>query len=469
MTDLSKYSDDELMGMLNNQLNTSQLLQSQTDPNDVEKSYVGGLEHGAAAMPMVLPNLLNQAAAGPQLLGRGIAETVDKALDVNPQPRGELWQPFNSSEDVLKQLPESLQPHEPQTAGGQIANYSGQALGNMLSGKTMQTLSNAQPNNSQSFFANNSSGPSQQKPSLPTSQDVRAAASQAYATANSAGGILKPNITDNFVNNAESVLPQEPRIKAMMGETSSTKIIDSLQSWRGTPMTLGETQELDKHLGDMMESEVDPKTGILNAQGNNLLKIQQALRDAWGNATEADTIGGKVGFDAAKEGRDLWAASSKANDIERIMTRAQYMDNPATGIKTGFRNLVANPSRMRGFTADEQDAIKAAAQTGIIANTLRYASSGLVPIIAAATGGGEAGGIGLAISHAAKTAVTGMQMNKANQALAQIMQRPVVQNALGNKTQYSQQYNPMQAVAGTMGSYGTQINQEKLAKMINNQ
>lgn len=104
--------------------------QADADPNDVIKSYGGGIERGAAATAMVLPNLLNSAVAGPQELYRGIRDTMQG----NPTDNSPLYQPFYSSEEALKMLPSSLQPHDPQTAGGQIANISGQLMGAVASG-----------------------------------------------------------------------------------------------------------------------------------------------------------------------------------------------------------------------------------------------------------------------------------------------------------------------------------------------
>lgn len=102
------------------------------EPYDVAKSYVGGLERGAAATAMLLPNLLNSAAEGPQLLYRGL---TGREHDNSP-----TYKPFYSSEDALKMLPESLQPHEPTTTGGQIANIAGDLLGSFAAGTSPKSL-----------------------------------------------------------------------------------------------------------------------------------------------------------------------------------------------------------------------------------------------------------------------------------------------------------------------------------------
>ena len=109
-------------------------------------------ERIGGGIAMGLPNLVNQAVAGPQYLGRGIAEGVDKVIGVDPQPRGDIWQPAYSSEDVLQKLPEPLRPHTPTTAAGQTVDTLGNLASQVILGKPKESLavaksaiSNAKP------------------------------------------------------------------------------------------------------------------------------------------------------------------------------------------------------------------------------------------------------------------------------------------------------------------------------------
>lgn len=106
--------------------------------SDVAESLAAGVERGVAAVPMVIPDVVNAAVAGPQLLGRGVAEGVDKMIGIEPQPRGELWQPFIGSEEALHMLPEGLKPHDPETAAGMAANVTGQIAGGIAGTKAVQ-------------------------------------------------------------------------------------------------------------------------------------------------------------------------------------------------------------------------------------------------------------------------------------------------------------------------------------------
>lgn len=140
MADLSKYSDADLKSLYLQSLTDTELQQMHgqlpEDSNDAIKSYGGGMERGAAATAMALPNLLNEAVAGPQELYRGIRDTIQD----NPTDNSPMWQPFYSSSEALKMLPESLQPHEATTTGGKIADFAGQMMGGVLAGTSPKSV-----------------------------------------------------------------------------------------------------------------------------------------------------------------------------------------------------------------------------------------------------------------------------------------------------------------------------------------
>lgn len=89
--------------------------------DDAKASFAGGLERAAAGTAMILPDMLNQAVAGPQELYRGL---TGREHDNSP-----MWQPFVSSEEALQMLPPELRPHDPKTAAGIAAGFMGGLAG----------------------------------------------------------------------------------------------------------------------------------------------------------------------------------------------------------------------------------------------------------------------------------------------------------------------------------------------------
>lgn len=138
MTDLSQYSDSDLKSMYLQSLPDADLhnLHQQATPSsweDAKKSFAGGLERGAAGTVMILPDLINQAVAGPQMLYRGL---TGREHDNSP-----MFQPFYSSSDVLNMLPKELQPHDPQTPAGVVAGMVGGLAGGVTAYGAMKGAS----------------------------------------------------------------------------------------------------------------------------------------------------------------------------------------------------------------------------------------------------------------------------------------------------------------------------------------
>lgn len=399
---------------------------------DAAKSLAGGIEKGAAALPMILPNLINQAVAGPQLLGRGIASMADKALGIPEQPRGELWKPFYGSEDILSQLPESLQPHVPQTAAGVGTDILGQLAGNIGAGKTLQATA---PKISE-FLANEQGGkpPSE----IPTQEDIRNASNANYQQMRDAGATLNKNGIDKVTSN-------------ITNELNKTGLMNP--SLHGDTISVIKQMNEDAASGSMDLEKLDQYRQLLNqAVSKNTSKIEGANPDAY-KANVAihalddavDSLGSQhisnpQAIESLNNARALYSASSKMGDIQRIMNNAQYADVPSTAIKNGFKTLSkqldVNP---RGYTPEEIKAINEAAKTGILTGALKFMGSRIIGGIAGATGGAVGGGpIGAAVGTAIggtvgtpfRAAANALQTSKGQNVINMIGNRPSVQSAM---------------------------------------
>lgn len=247
-----------------------------------------------------------------------------------------------------------------------------------------------------------------------TSDMIRQEAGKAYKYAENTGGQLSNKFTNKFIEHLDSLKPQTAAGKLISGEDEVSKIVDKFQSLRDRPLSLAEIQEVDEHLGDAIDGFTE--MGRLKKPGQKLYNIQSELRSMIDDAGEDVVEGGKEGFDALKEGRKLWSKQAKLRDVEKIINRAELSDNPATAIKSGFRTLLSNEKRLRGFNAEERALIKRAADSGIISDTLRtILGSRLNPIIAGASGGGlGATALTQMGSMAARGAATRAQMGKAS-------------------------------------------------------
>lgn len=389
---------------------------------DVAKSLVGGIEQGAAALPMVLPNLINQAVAGPQLLGIGIKDTIEG----NPTTKNpHLWQPFYSSQDVLNQLPEALQPHQPQTIAGVGGNIFGQLLGNIGAGKAIQS-------GYEKVIA----------PETPSPQEIKAASGNAYQQMRDAGATLNQKGINTVTYGVGKALSDSGMMNpALHGDTMSI-----VQAMNDDAASGGmDLEKLDQYR-QLLNQVVSKNTTKLEGMNPDAYKAQtaiNALDDAVDSLGQQHLSNGSPqAIESLNNARTLYAAQARMNTMQRIVDNAQYSDNPATAIKTGFKNLAkslaVNP---RGYSPEEIDAINNAAKTGIVTGALKLAGSRLAPLIMGGAGYATGGPIGGAVagagdymlSGAARTAANALQAGRANNAIEMVGQRPEVQAAMGIK------------------------------------
>lgn len=252
-----------------------------------------------------------------------------------------------------------------------------------------------------------------------TADMVKKEANKAYKFAEDAGGVLSPEARNSFLDEINKLTPQTEDEILLAGQSDFTKVIDALNIRRDKPLTLEQAQGIDEQLGDFIDSNLHPN-GKPTKIGKRIMDIQDTLRSYVREPDEKYLIGGKEGFDAWREGQRLWQKQIQLRDIEKILTRAEMYDNPATAIKTGFRTLANNEKRMRGYDAHTRELIKNAAESGIVSDALKTAGSRLNPIAAFATHGPVGGAAVGVLSGASRNAATRLQAGRANKVVKNI-------------------------------------------------
>lgn len=103
----------------------------ESSTSDVAKTVASMPERFGAGVAMALPNIIDQAVAGPQMLYRGM---TGREHDDSP-----LWEPFYSSEDFLQSMPGALRPHTPTTVAGKAVDAAGNVLSQLVAGKSPES------------------------------------------------------------------------------------------------------------------------------------------------------------------------------------------------------------------------------------------------------------------------------------------------------------------------------------------
>lgn len=253
-----------------------------------------------------------------------------------------------------------------------------------------------------------------------SADDVRKTAGALFKKADAQGGQLKPEFMDDFVEEINKLTPQTDVGIALQGDTEVTKVIQALTESRGKTLTLEGMKDADEILGNLAYKHTDD-FGVLNSEGRAVMEVQAILRDKIKTAPPEMFMSGKEAFETIKDARKFWAASLRLRDVERIMEKSVGAAQPSTVIKNGFRQLKRS-KKFRQYTPEEQFAIKKAAKDGSVGSILKLTSSGMLPIVALAAGGGATiatGGTGalaaipaLAVQQASKAGIGAMQAAK---------------------------------------------------------
>lgn len=268
-------------------------------------------------------------------------------------------------------------------------------------------------------------GKAMQKPPVLPSETVRQQASALYQRADEIGGKLKPEFTQKFGQKLARLGQKDEfitKIRRKAGQDDAyANVLDVLNDYVDEPLSFDRAKALDETLGSLAYSNLD-NTGKLDDVGRQYLDMQTTLRDMVNSATPDDFIGSGEAFEIAKEARKYWTAQNKLRDIERIIENAERMDVPATSVRTGFRTLLRNGKRLKGYSPKEVKALEKAARTGITTDALRLAGSGLGPIVTGSIAGAStmnpvigmaAAAPAFALQNTAKAAATARQMSRA--------------------------------------------------------
>lgn len=179
--------------------------------------------------------------------------------------------------------------------------------------------------------------------------------------------------------------------------------------------------------------------GVINdgmKQGGNedsyqAMTARDALDNGIGSMQTSDlTAGDPKAIDLTKQANTMWSAGSQADTLQKILDKGENAAVPATSYKNGF-NKLANSPAINKYTPAEQEAIRYAAQTGIVTGALKIAGSRIMSGIAGSSAGGIPGFLAAeAASYPFRQAANALQAGRGQSAIEAIGNRPAVQDIL---------------------------------------
>lgn len=259
--------------------------------------------------------------------------------------------------------------------------------------------------------------PRPDRPSItvPTIDQLTVAKNIAYRQASDAGVFIRAERFTDFGTQLREILAKEgfrrrlePRIQGGIDE------IDDILA--GGTISFDDLDGLRKVWRRIGESNVKSERRLAQ------IAIEQ-IDEFVKNLTQSDTTGGDLGTarKALFQARNLYRRAAKGQDIQNLLERAelkaaQFSQSGAeNAIRSEFRQLALNERRLRGFTKEEREAIRAVARGGPLNNFFRLVGklspTGPVPFGASVGGGFLIGGpvgaiVTPAVGFAARRAAT---------------------------------------------------------------
>lgn len=262
------------------------------------------------------------------------------------------------------------------------------------------------------------------KPKIPSVEQLKTAANQAYTRAENAGVIISKDSFSKFADNLRTKMANEgidadlhPDAMAAMRRILADS--DNNLTLKGADILRQVTQDASASIrpGDRRMAQI----------------MRRELDDYIENLNKSDTLAGdsQIATQALTDARSLWSRARKGETLEKLVQRAGDRAGQFSGsgfenaIRTEFRQLALNEKRMRGFNKAEQDAIRRVARGGPVENAFRMvgklAPTGVVSGVLGGSAGlamfGPLGAIGLPAAGAgARNIATSLTLRNARKA-----------------------------------------------------
>jgi hypothetical protein len=198
---------------------------------------------------------------------------------------------------------------------------------------------------------------------VPTTEQLGKAATDAYKRADDAGIAVSAESFEGMKAKLSDVLSKEG-IDADL-HPNATAALKRVTAESG-PVTLQKLETLRR-------IALDAEDTLVKADAKKAGDIVDTIDEYVDSLSDAELTSGKVKDAAAlKEARALYTRKRKAEDIERLIRRAEYSPSGfENGLRIEFRALAKNDRRFNRFTAEEKAAIDKVAKGGAVENTLR--------------------------------------------------------------------------------------------------
>lgn len=273
--------------------------------------------------------------------------------------------------------------------------------------------------------------------------EFKRVADKAYQLADRSGAVMPPKVLGGVLDDfsARRVLTPEAEVvsKGLASKTGQSYVDDvvkSLEPLKGKPIGIKAFNEIDQKLSDVLygnKDYINEMSGELLAPKQAIKELQESLRDKVLSLTKEEA--GSAGFEALAKARELWKNQIKVREIESIIRKAEWAQQPATAIKTGFKQLAESKRFKNLFNEAEREIINKAKNSGKTAEIFAMFGSRLPSTFALGMGDVATGTLLRAGSGYGRKAALNYQLQNAQDLINQIggiSPQPAMNKALGN-------------------------------------
>lgn len=352
---------------------------------DVIRSVPGGLVKGGAAIAG-LPGDLNMLldAAANRITGNNISTrqlpTSAQISNSVAAPFGGFYQPQTVpgqyAQTAAEFAPGALAPGNALLRAGRVAvpAATSETAGQLTAGTPLEPFARV----AGALVGSGGLGAARDiivnpRPAIPTTADIRTAATNAYTQAEQAGVVFPERAIHDLGQNIQHDVAQagidptlHPHATAALSRlvnSTGDLTFNQLEILRrvanGAVSSAARSGNADEaRIGHIILDHIDDF--VENPGAGNVLS---------GNAQQAS--------DAIRTARRLWAQQARSDTIDELFERARNRAEVVGGsglenaLRVEFRALAQNANRLRRFSQQEQDAIRQVARGGLLGNAAR--------------------------------------------------------------------------------------------------
>jgi hypothetical protein len=202
------------------------------------------------------------------------------------------------------------------------------------------------------------------RPKPASTEQIRAAGTQAYERAKNAGVVFSPQSYGAMVDDIAAKLAKQPYRAELAPKVAAA--MRALEEAKAAPQSFAELDLLRQIVGSAGKSASDNERRLAKIMVNT-------MDDFVAKAKPSDIVAGDISVagPAFTEARALWTKAKRSESVERIIERAKRApSDTSSAIRTQFRQIANSDKKLRTYSPEQQQVIKDIAQGGPISNAL---------------------------------------------------------------------------------------------------